>query len=133
VEHCVTLRAEMVYHQALGAGEPLRPGARLIVTCSVHNRAWQFDAELIANPIWRHGRLFFRCPHCRRRATRLYVPLEGGQPRCRRCWGLNYVSQSWSYRVTGLLAFLGPIAYETTEARRRERRAAALERYAERR
>jgi hypothetical protein len=133
VEHCVTLRAEIVYHQALCAGEPLRPGSRLIVTWKPDDCSWQIDAEVVPNAVWRRGRLFLRCLRCGNRATRLYVPLENLQPRCRRCWGLNYASQSWSYKATGWTAFLGPLAHATTEERRRERREAARERYAKRR
>src|SRR5229473_1410253 len=58
---------------------------------------WSLKVEVLPNPIWRRGRLFYRCPACGRRATRLYVPFSGLQPRCRRCWGLSYESQSWSY------------------------------------
>jgi hypothetical protein len=42
-----------------------------------------------ADPLWRKGRVVFRCPGCLKRATRLYVPVSGRQPRCRRCWGLS--------------------------------------------
>jgi hypothetical protein len=62
----------------------------------------------------------------------VYVPLAGSDPRCRRCWG-NYESQSWSYKPSGPLAFLGPIAYVITDERRRERHEAAQARYAIRR
>lgn len=61
-----------------------------------------------------------------RRATRLYVPVFGVAPRCRRCWGLSYASQSWSYKRVGLLGPLyGQVAYATTRIRRAKRRAAA--------
>lgn len=84
--------------------------------------------------VWRRGRLFFRCSECRRLLTRLYVPIAGLEPRCRRCWGLSYVSQSWSYKSVGFLGkALGPIAYVTTLARRNQRRGAAQARYAARR
>jgi hypothetical protein len=74
------------------------------------------------NAVWRRGRLFFRCPACQGRVTRLYVPIAGRQPRCRRCWGLSYESQSWSYKATGMLAFLGPAAHVTTLERRERSR-----------
>ena len=51
---------------------------------------------------------------------------------CRRCWGLSYESQSWSYKAPGFLAFLGPLAHVTLE-RRKQRREAARARCAERR
>jgi hypothetical protein len=99
-----------------------------------HGSSWQIDAEVIANAVWRHGRLFFRCRACSRYATRLCVPLPALDPRCRRCWGLNYARQSWSYsRANPWAALLGPVAYVTTEERRRERREASREGYAVRR
>jgi len=64
----------------------------------------------------------------------LYEPIVGVEPRCRRCWGLSYESQSWSYKPTGPFGPLfGPVAYVTTLNRREERRLAAQTRYKERR
>lgn len=134
VEHCVTIRAERVYHQALCAGEPLKPGDQLtLIWRPQDSAAWESRAELVSNAVWRHGRLFLRCLACARRATRLYVPIAGLEPRCRRCWGLTYECRSWSYKASVWVAFLGPVAYATTDERRRERRKASQQRYAERR
>jgi hypothetical protein len=57
---------------------------------------WTLQVAVRRNPIWKGGRLFLLCPRCSKRAARLYVPLSGLEPRCRRCWGLNYESQSRS-------------------------------------
>jgi hypothetical protein len=46
------------------------------------------------NLLWRKGRVVFRCPGCLKRATRLYVPVSGSRPRCRRCCVLSDESQS---------------------------------------
>jgi hypothetical protein len=129
-----TLAAELVYHQMICEGENFGPGwrATLAWTAAGADAAWRIEAEVLANAVWRRGRLFFRCPSCRRRATRLYIPIVGHEPRCRRCWGLSYESQSWSYKATGFLAALGPIAHVTTAVRREERRKAARVRYAAR-
>jgi hypothetical protein len=127
------LRAEAVYDQFLREHVALKPGWRATVRVlipiedskAVH--PWSFEVEVLPNRVWRRGRLFCRCPACGRRATRLYVPLSGLQPRCRRCWGLSYESKSWSY---GLYA---PAAYVTTLCRREERQRAARARYDARR
>jgi hypothetical protein len=135
VQQCVTLAAELVYDDMVRKGETFGPGSRAWLTWTPHDdngTSWTIAAEVRANAVWRRGRLFFRCPKCDRRATRLYVPLEGTQPQCRRCWGLSYESQSRSYKATGVLAALGPVAYYTTDARD-ERREAARARYAARR
>lgn len=136
VEQCTTLRAELVYHQALCAGEPLCPGSRLELTWRPDSdehlgtgASWPIDAEVVCNAVWRRGRVFLLCPGCRRRVTRVYIPVKGLQPRCRQCWGLAYESQRWCYKAGGLLEFLGPIAYATTARRRDQRRIASLERY----
>ena len=38
--------------------------------------------------------VFLRCPQCRSRCTRLYLPLETSWPACRNCWGLTYQSRT---------------------------------------
>lgn len=91
------LRAEAVYDQCLRERVALKPGWRATCARADSNRGRlegrpfvvpqggglaQFD--LAQRPA------FYRCPACGRRATRLYVPFSGWQPRCRRCWGLNY-------------------------------------------
>ena len=131
------LAAELVYDKIIRDGETFGPGCRHTLAWAPQGGSgpsWDIDAEVLANAVWRRGRLFFRCGHCARRATRLYVPVAGLEPRCRRCWGLNYESQSWSYKPCGFLGrLLGPVAYVTTDRRRAERRRAARARYAARR
>jgi hypothetical protein len=129
--HC-PCGAELTYLQAEQERVALKPGWRATVRVQIPNEdskfvsPWSLKVEVLANPIWRRGRLFYRCPACGRRATRLYVPFSGLQPRCRRCWGLSYESQSWSYEG-------GPVAYVTTLCRREERHRAARARYDARR
>src|SRR5262245_7881471 len=138
VEECDSiLRAEIAYGQFVCERKKLGPGWRAIIAWrprTDRSESWDITAEVVSNAVWRRGRLFLRCPHCARRATRLYVPVAGLQPRCRQCWGLNYGSQSWSYKPIGILGpLLGPLAYATTHERRKRRRAAAIERYEKRR
>jgi hypothetical protein len=138
VEQCpAVLGAEFVYGQMICDGPQFCPGSRAAISWKPKDgsgRSWDIKAEVVANAVWRRGRLFLRCPHCGQRATRLYVPIAGLEPRCRRCWGLSYASQSWSYKPAGFLGrMLGPIAYATTSERRNRRRIAALARYDKRR
>jgi len=138
VEQCVVaLAAELVYDKLIREGVPLKPGWRTTGSWESPDgsgRSWGISIEVVANAVWRCGRLFLRCPSCLKRATRLYVPVRGLEPRCRRCWGLSYESQSWSYKPMGSFGrILGPIAYATTDARRQERRQKAVERYTVRR
>ena len=97
---------------------------------------WNVPVQVVANPIWRRGRLFFRCPGCTKRATRLYVPDAGQQPRCRQCYGLNYASQSWNYKGgSGLSWDIGSpraVCHSATDDARRERGRAARARHAAR-
>jgi hypothetical protein len=137
VEQCVTLRAELVYDQMIRDKETFGPGSRATLTWTPYrsDKPWDIRAEILANSVWRCGRIFLRCPRCERRATRLYVPVVNVEPRCRRCWGLSYESQSWSYRPRAHFfgRLFGPVAYSTTIARRRERREAARTRQRARR
>jgi hypothetical protein len=137
-ECLAVLAAELVYHQMVCNGDICAPGHRAAVTWTATPKkpraVWSIEVEVQANAVWRCGRLFLRCPACQRRATRLYVPREDLPPRCRRCWGLSYQSQSWSYRRTGPMDLLfGSAAQRTTEIRRERRKAAAEARYAEKR
>lgn len=141
VGHCwAILRAELVYDQFIRERRPLRAGWRARIEIQVSTASsqsmtpWYVDVEVRANAVWRLGRLFLRCPSCSGRVARLYVPIVGLEPRCRRCWGLCYESQSWSYKPVGLFGRLfGPIAYATTLERRQERKKAARVRYEARR
>lgn len=76
VEQCATLAAEIVYHQMICDGAKLSPGGRATLTCAVGSVQFpNITAEVVANAVWRHGRLFLRCPRCDRRATRLRTSL----------------------------------------------------------
>lgn len=137
VEQCAaTLTAEGVYGHLVCDRVPFRPWSRLTISwlppsCGA---AWRIDVDVRPNAVWRRGRMFLGCPRCRRRVTRLYIPVAACEPRCRRCYGLNYESQSWSYKACGALGLLfGPVAYVTTDARREQRKRASRARYAARR
>ncbi len=131
------LAAELVYGKLVCEGVVIAPRWRAIGSWEPHGAtgpSWAVSFEVLPNAVWRRGRLFLRCPHCQLLATRLYVPVSGLGPRCRRCWGLNYESRSWSYKPVGFLGpLLGPVAYATTTIRRNERRVAAQARYKARR
>jgi hypothetical protein len=133
----VILAAELVYHELVCKGATFAPGWHKTFAWTPPDGAgasWDVKAEVLPNAVWRRGRLFFRCPRCEQRVTRLYIPLAGLEPRCRRCWGLSYESQSWSYNASGGLGSLfGPVAYVTTLCRREERQRAARARYDARR
>lgn len=136
-ESAAILAAELVYHQLICDGSRFGPGARARLTWTpdaASTTSWDIEVEVVPHAVWRRGRLFLRCPACQQRATRLYVPIAGYEPRCRRCWGLNYASQSWSYKPVSLCGqVLSSVAYVTTAVRRDERRQAARTRYAARR
>lgn len=126
------LRAEITYDELLQQNHYVRPGGRGEMRCafSANAQEWRVEFEVRSNAVWRQGRLFYLCPRCAKRATRLYMPTEALQPRCRTCWGLSYESRTWSYRAGGSLS---EICYITSAVRREERRAASRERYAARR
>lgn len=136
------LRAEDAYTGLLrDDAARARPGARGSVEWTVRSRSGRSaslsaDWELRANAVWRHGRLFFRCPRCTRPATRLYVPCEDTGAACRRCWGLTYESrQERNYKAgrSFLGMALGSVAHSLTDTARTLRAEASAERYAERR
>jgi len=137
VSQCAAiLAAELVYDRMVCDGSTFGPGSQAMLSWTPQpgsGQSWDIRAELLPNAVWRRGRLFLRCPHCEQRATRLYVPIAALEPRCRRCWGLSYESQSWSYKATGAFAFLGPLAYATTLERKKERKRASRDRYDARR
>ena len=124
-EHCAgTLRAEMIYDGFCRGRTTTGPGSVLTFEWPGCPETSSISAEVRANRVWRHGRLFLFCPRCRARVTRLYRPKRESDPRCRSCWGLSYLSRSWSYH--GLSALT---AHVTTSERREERRRAARARY----
>jgi hypothetical protein len=135
VDDCAAvLKAELVYERMLRDGVKVSPGERMVLRWQPDGSAgvWEIKAELVPNRVWHHGRLFIRCARCDRRATRLYVPVVGCDPRCRKCWGLSYQSQSWSYRPSALFGAHSAAAVTTILARRERRQASRL-RYAARR
>ena len=80
-----------------------RPVVAVVELATLEGRIWraQVPLEWVKQPIWaKWGRLYFRCSGCRVRCSRLYVPAVGDEPRCRRCWNVAYLSQSYSYRGT---------------------------------
>src|SRR5262245_54596721 len=118
VEQCAAvLGAELVYHRAICDGQTFGPGSHATLTRKPHGDSgpsWEIKAEVRPNAVWRRGRMFLCCPRCFRRATRLYVPVNGLEPRCRNCWGLAYESQSWSYKPVG---FLGHVLVQSRTRR----------------
>ena len=144
VEQCRALRAEDVYTGLLRENAArTKPGAYGWLMWTVEDSSGRSvplsaDWELRPNAVWQHGRLFFHCPRCARRATRLYVPRAGAGAGCRQCWGLTYESrQRRSYRPSR--SRYGPIfsprmyALIRADDARQARAAAAEKRYAERR
>jgi len=89
------VRAEDVYTALLRDDvTKMRPGARGSVTFTLEKRVVTSDWEIRQNAVWRRGRVFLECPKCRRRCTRLYLPLTDSWRACRRCWGLTYNSRT---------------------------------------
>jgi hypothetical protein len=135
--------AEELYTELLrSGGGPVRPG-------SCGRAVWKFegqdhaaDWEIRANAVWRHGRVFLRCPACSRLATRLYLPTAHAWLACRRCWGLTYHSRTKNnYKElrgsrSGLWAFLDSspreLASEQTQRVKQQRAEASRLRWAER-
>jgi hypothetical protein len=135
IGQCVAVvTAEDTYTELLRVDPSrVRPGAYGTVHVTVARRTHRVEWEIRTNPIWRFGRVFFTCPKCRHRATRVYLPAEHLSLACRQCWGLTYESRQNSYKRTGWAAILGPLgASETEHAHDRRRRTAAV-RCAERR
>jgi hypothetical protein len=133
VGQCLVLRAEEVYEQIVLDGKESRPGWRgtaHLVAPGSPPAGWPAAFEVRPHSIWRRGRVFFRCASCGCLATRMYLPPGGGGLRCRRCWGLSYESQKWSYHGDWWARLPN---YTTTERQREERRAEARMRYARRR
>ena len=142
VSECwAVLRAEDLYTALLRDDlSRARPGARGEVSWTLRTtetepiQAATVSWELVANRVWRFGRVFLGCPNCRRRATRIYVPKAWAAPRCRTCWGLTYGSRQENYRPTGLFgAWLPSVAECQTQLRREARAIARSRRFMERR
>lgn len=90
------IRVEELYTALLKLDAPtVVPGARDIALCEPGaGKRLLVGWEVRPNPVWRHGRLFLLCSRCERRCTRLYLPVAGSWPHCRRCWGLTYASRT---------------------------------------
>ena len=83
-------RAEVLYTELL-RDAPVKPGDRGWVTWTAESTTVKAIWEIRENPIWKHGRVFLRCPWCDRRVSRLYIPVLG-RPEvfaCRPCLGLT--------------------------------------------
>ena len=91
-ECSAVLQAESLYTELLRNGpEHVRPGRRCALNWTLPGRQVSIEVEVVANAVWRFGRVFLRCPKCGRRATRIYVPASDTSPACRLCWGLTYI------------------------------------------
>ena len=141
---CRTFKAEDLYSTLLTDVRRFQPGERGHATYAFDENQVVIAYEIRANSVWRSGRVFFRCPRCERRCTRVYVPkCDSAGPACRLCWGLTYSSRSLrSYKNTvwgrGFIArMIGETqrdrALEATVESRADRRADSLERWAYRR
>lgn len=134
VTECVSvIRAEAIYAALVRDGKPgVRAGAQGSALFTLDGEGHTLLWEVRDNAVWRHGRVFLNCPSCRRRCSRLYVPLRTSAPACRACWGLTYASKTLqNYKDSplgrGALArMLGTTqrewAYTATEERRAARR-----------
>ena len=125
----------------------LRDSSRSVTPGAPGQSTWAFgDTKVTAawevrkNRVWKYGRVFFLCPWCHRRATRLYLPTLDAPAcfACRRCLGLTYCSRTTSNYKDGVpRGSLGythrQLAYLMTYGSRERRREAALKRRAERR
>jgi hypothetical protein len=96
-ECAVTLQAEAVYVELQQQQIACGPGTRGAYTRRRGRHELSAEWEAVANPVWRGGRIFFRCGQCRRRATRLYLPVRSAWLACRRCWNLAYPTQWNTY------------------------------------
>jgi hypothetical protein len=57
VEQCVTLAAELVYHQMVRDGSAFGPGSRATLTWTPNGSklSCTIEAEVVANAVWRRG------------------------------------------------------------------------------
>jgi hypothetical protein len=145
VTECWTiLKAEDFYTQLLREdAAKVRPGAAGSAIYTLKAEVYRVEWEVRENSVWRRGRVFWRCPRCRRRCTRVYLPLETSWPACRRCWGLTYSSrklQNYKDSIWGRGIFAKMFgtsqrdqAYQTTRDCRTQRRALSRRRWTDRR
>jgi hypothetical protein len=142
---CYSVLKAEDWYSALLADDATRlgPGSQGSGTVTVGGRQHTAGWEVRSNAVWRRGRVFLVCPHCLVRCTRLYLPLVTSWLSCRRCWGLTYSSRTLLNYKDSLWG-RGPFAavfgttqrdYAVTVAqeRARDRRAASVERWSQRR
>lgn len=94
---CHVVRAEELYTTLLreaAKGHRIGPGSAGTANYLLCGHSLTASWEIRANPIWRFGRVFFRCARCGRLCSRLYLPLADLDLRCRRCYGLSYASRT---------------------------------------
>jgi len=137
------LRAEEFYTGMLrDLGGKVRPGAQGKATVTVEGRRWEANWEVAHNAVWRHGRVFLRCPRCaevyaslpanRRELVRMstllgpYLRIPLAEQLQESLWGRGEIARMFgtSHRDW---------AYEMTQNRREERRKASRQRQRERR
>jgi hypothetical protein len=94
--------AKDVEPDLLRARKSLYPGATVTGLASVCGWKFRLHVEIRANRVWRPGRPFLLCA-CRRRRTRLFLPLASHNIlACRTCLGLAFSSRTlWNYRDSG--------------------------------
>jgi hypothetical protein len=139
-----TLRAEDIYSALLEEkGSAVGPGALGTLTYTVEGRQFSASWEVRQNAVWRHGRVFLRCPRCSLPCTRLYLPVRDSWLACRRCWGLTYTSrtlQNYKSSLYGRGQYAKMLrttqrdwAFLTTLQRQNERRERSRQRWGSRR
>jgi hypothetical protein len=138
------VKAEEVYTALLkDDAARVTAGAHGMARYTVEGRDFTAPWEVRQNAVWTRGRVFLRCPRCRLRCTRLYIPLPNSWLACRRCWGLTYHSRTLQNYKDSLWGH-GSIArmfattqrewaIQTTSDCREERREQSRERWAKRR
>lgn len=146
VKQCLAVfHAEELYSALMAdRRKRLAPGALGSVQYQAGGHVHTANWEVRPNAVWTFGRVFFLCPHCQRRCSRLYVPCASFWPfACRTCCGLTYTSRArlnyknslWgrgSYaRMWGLSQ--RDYAYDITCELRINRRAGSRKRWASRR
>jgi len=137
----LVVRAEDLYTALIkeaAKGRRLAPGCAGTVGYKFQGRSVSANWEVRANPLWRFGRVFFRCSRCGELSTRLYLPLPESDFGCRRCWGLSYASkslQNYKDSIWGRGPFAGLFgttqrdwAYMTTNESRKARQAKRAQR-----
>ena len=135
----LVIKAEEIYTVLLRQGLDVRPGVAGDLSAERGGWRFTFRASVVANAVWRRGRVFLTCPLCHGRCTRLYGPRNDSPLACRTCWGLTYESrQHANYKDRGRWTHRGwgtprDMAQSQTERERERRYAASVDRWAQRR